>query len=147
AVIASEDERGGRRLLGYVVGEKMATAAELKRHVRERLPAYMVPEVIMMLEELPLTTTGKVDRRRLPRVEGAGRQVEQEYAAARAPVEEIVIGIFESVLKLDRIGIFDNFFELGGHSLLATQVISRVRKAFGVEVGVKRMFENATIER
>ena len=70
-VVASEDERGGKRLLGYVVGEEEATAAELKRYLRERLPEYMVPEAIVMLEEMPLTANGKIDRKRLPVVKDA----------------------------------------------------------------------------
>ena len=90
-----------------------------------------------MLEEMPVTANGKLDRKRLPSVEGADRQLEREYVSARTPVEEIVAGIFEEVLKLDRVGIHDNFFEIGGHSLLATQVVSRIREVFGVEIGVE----------
>ena len=137
---------GDKRLLGYVVGEEGATTAELKRHLREKLPDYMVPEAILMLEEMPVTANGKLDRKRLPSVEGADRQLEREYVSARTPVEEMVVGIFEEVLKLDRVGIHDNFFEIGGHSLLATQVISRVRSIFGVEVGVGSVFKAPTIE-
>ena len=144
-VVASEDDRGGKRLIGYVVGEE-ADAAELKRYVRERLPEYMVPEAIVALEEIPITANGKVDRKRLPRVEGEGRRPEQGYVAARTPVEEMIVGIFEEVLKVDRVGREDNFFEIGGHSLLATQVVSRVRNAFGVEVGVGSIFEKPTAE-
>ena len=146
-VTASEDGRGGKRLLGYVVGEEGVTAAELKRHVRERLPEYMAPEAIMVLEEMPVTMNGKIDRKRLPSMNGAGRQLEREYLGARTAIEEILVGIFEEVLKQDRIGRLDNFFERGGHSLLATQVISRVRDSFGVELGVRSIFEDATIER
>jgi len=144
-VVVREDERGNKRLFGYVVGEG-ANAAELKRHVRERLPEYMAPESIMVLEEIPTTANGKIDRKRLPTVEGAGRSSEQEYVAARTPVEEIVVGIFEEVLKADRVGREDDFFELGGHSLLATQAVSRVRNAFGVEIGVRSVFEEPTVK-
>jgi amino acid adenylation domain-containing protein len=146
AVVAVEDERGAKRLLGYVVGEEGATSAELKRHVRERLPEYMVPEAIVMLGEMPLTANGKIDRKRLTLVKDAGRRLEQKYFGARTPVEEILIVIFEEVLKLDRVGRDDNFFEIGGHSLLATQVVSRVRKTLGVEIGVGSVFERATVE-
>ena len=144
-VVVREDERGDKRLVGYVVGEE-ANAAELKRHVRERLPEYMAPESIMVLEEIPTTANGKIDRKRLPTVEGTGRSSEQEYVAARTPVEEIVVGIFEGVLKVDRVGREDDFFELGGHSLLATQAVSRVRTAFGVEIGVRSVFEEPTVK-
>ena len=145
-VEAVEDESGGKRLVGYVVGEEGATAAELKRHLRERLPEYMIPEAIVMLEEMPLSANGKVDRKRLPVIKDGGRQVDEEYVRARTPIEELVVGIFEDVLKLDGIGVADNFFEIGGHSLLATQVISRVRKSFGVEIGVGSIFEKPTVE-
>jgi amino acid adenylation domain-containing protein len=144
-VIVSEDEREDKRLIGYVVGEDVS-AAELKRHLRERLPEYMAPEAILVLEEMPITTNGKLDRKRLPPIKGAGRRPEQEYIAPRTPVEEILAGICEEVLNLDRVGIADNFFELGGHSLLAMQVILRISKALGVEMGVRSVFEEATIE-
>jgi amino acid adenylation domain-containing protein len=145
-VVVSEDERGGKRLLGYVVVEEGTTAAELKRHVRERLPEYMAPDAILLLEEMPLTANGKIDRKRLPSLKDAGRQIGQKYVAPLTPIEEIVAGVFGEVLKLDRVGREDNFFELGGHSLLATQVISRVRNTFGVEIGVGSIFEIATAE-
>jgi amino acid adenylation domain-containing protein len=148
-VIAREGETGDRRLIGYVVGETEATSAELKRYVRERLPEYMVPESIVLLDTIPLTANGKIDRKRLTPSSSdrnVGRQAEQEYAASRSPMEEMVIGIFEDVLWQDQVGIRDNFFEIGGHSLLAIQVISRVRKAFGVEIGVNSVFDAPTAE-
>jgi acyl carrier protein len=145
-VVASDDEKGAKRLLGYVVGEEGTTPAELKRHVREILPEYMVPEAILILEEMPVTVSGKIDRKRLPLVKDSGRPWGQKFADARTPVEEILVGIFERVLKLDRIGAHDNFFEIGGHSLLAMQITSRVRSAFGVEIGVGSIFEEATPE-
>jgi amino acid adenylation domain-containing protein len=145
-VVASEDGRGDKRLLGYVVGEEGATVAELKRSLRERLPEYMVPEAIVILDEMPVTANGKIDRKRLPPAPDAGSDVDSEYVAARTPVEEIVVGIYEDVLKLDRVGIHDNFFEMGGHSLLATQIVSRVRNAFGIEIGVRSIFKSGTAE-
>src|SRR5262249_21318173 len=115
------------------------------------LPEYMVPEAIILLEEIPLTANGKIDRKGLPSVIDAGQQPGQESGArtpsdARTPIEEIVAGIFEEVLKLDRVRRDDNFFEIGGHSLLATQVVSRLRSTFGVEIGVGSIFETATVE-
>ncbi|MBO0782396.1 MAG: amino acid adenylation domain-containing protein, partial [Ktedonobacteraceae bacterium] len=144
AVVTRDDGRGGKRLIGYVVFEEAVTVGELKRHVRERLPEYMVPETIVVLEEIPLTASGKLDRRRLPVVNEMGRGEEQEYVAPRTPVEEIVCGFFGEVLKRDRIGVEDNFFEMGGHSLLATQVISRVKRRMGVGIGVRSIFEGPT---
>src|SRR5215475_15141148 len=106
----------------------------------------MVPEAIVILEEMPLTANGKIDRKRLPKVESEGRGPEQRYGVELRLVEEIVAGIYEEVLKVERVGRGDNFFEIGGHSLLATQVVSRVRNAFGVEIGVGAIFEDATVE-
>jgi acyl carrier protein len=145
-VIASEDERWSRRLIGYVVADEGATESSLKKHVRERLPEYMVPEAILLLDEIPLTANGKIDRQRLPSMKEAGRPVEQEYVASRTQLEEMMVGIFGELLKLDRVGINDDFFELGGHSLLAIQVISRVRNAFGVEIKVRSIFDAPTAE-
>jgi amino acid adenylation domain-containing protein len=143
-VIAREDERGGKRLVGYVVGEEVS-AAELKRYLKKRLPEYMAPEAIVVLAEMPLTANGKIDRKRLPVVEGAGRQIEPEYVAPRTPVEEVLVGILEEALQLDRVGVHDNFFEIGGHSLLATRVISQVRDLFEIEIEVKIIFEAMTV--
>ena len=145
-VIARENERGDKRLLGYVVGEEGVTAGELKRHVRERLPEYMAPEMILILEKMPLTANGKVDRKRLLALEGTGSHLEEKDVVPRTPVEEILIGIFKEALRLDRVGRGDNFFELGGHSLLATRIVSRVRSAFGVEIGVGTIFDETTVE-
>jgi amino acid adenylation domain-containing protein len=142
-VLASEDENGARRLIAYVAAEE--PAAGLKKRLQKKLPEYMVPEVIMVLEEMPLTANGKIDRKRLPSfLKDVIRQPEQDYAGARTPIEEMVVGIFEEVLNMDRVGIQDNFFELGGHSLLATQVISRIQNAFSVEISVRSIFEGPT---
>jgi amino acid adenylation domain-containing protein len=143
-VVAREGEREGKRLIGYVVGDEEATPGELKRHLRERLPEYMVPEMIVMLKEAPLTASGKIDRKRLPAINDRRRHGGPEYVAPRTPVEEIVVRIIEEVLMLDRVGRNDDFFEIGGHSLSATQVVSRMKNTFGVEIGVRSVFEGPT---
>src|SRR6185295_2187884 len=102
----------------------------------------MVPAVVVFLEELPLTPNGKVDRRALPKPERIGGDA---YVAARTPVEEVLAGIWEQLLKLERVGIHENFFELGGHSLLATQVNSRIREAFRVDLPLHVIFESPTV--
>src|SRR6266540_3384433 len=145
-VVAIENERGDKRLVGYVVSDKGVSGAELRRYLRARVPEYMAPESIQVIEEMPVTSNGKIDRKRLPMVEAAGGQGGQEYVGARTPIEEILAGIFKEVLKLERVGRQDNFFEIGGHSLLATQVVSRVKSTFGVEVGVRGLFEEPTVE-
>ena len=145
-VVTNKAQRGDKRLVGYVVVEKGATSVELKKHARELLPEYMVPDVILALDEMPVTVNGKIDRKNLPSVKDAGRQTQQEYVGARTPVEEMLVGIFEEVLNLSGVGVHDNFFEIGGHSLLATQVASRARNTFSVEVGVRSVFEEPTVE-
>src|SRR5262249_379347 len=118
--------------------------AELREWARERLPEYMVPSAVVVLEERPLTVSGKGDRRRLPGP-GRGRGEEEGYEEPRGAVEEILAGIWGEVLRLERVGARDNFFELGGHSLLATQVMSRVRTVLGVEVALRKLFEHPTV--
>jgi amino acid adenylation domain-containing protein len=104
----------------------------------------MVPGAVVMLEEMPLTVNGKVDRQAMPAPEYV-KQEGREGGKARSAVEKIVAGIWEEVLKVEGVGVGDNFFELGGHSLLATQVISRTRKAFGIELPMRVLFEEGTV--
>jgi amino acid adenylation domain-containing protein len=114
----------------------------VREELRERLPEYLVPAVVVEVESLPLTVNGKVDRQALPLVE---REVRVNYTAPRNPIEEVLCGIFSAVLGRGHIGIHDNFFDLGGHSLMATQVISRMRSAFNVELAPRLMFEKPTV--
>jgi amino acid adenylation domain-containing protein/non-ribosomal peptide synthase protein (TIGR01720 family) len=149
AVVARNEENGERRLTAYVVGaqasEPAALQAELRRYMRERVPEYMVPATFVMLAEMPLTLNGKIDRRALP--EPAAVECESEHSIApRTPVEELVAESWAEFLGLTYVGVQDNFFDLGGHSLLATQVISRVREIFGVELPLRTLFDNPTVE-
>ncbi|HYG65957.1 MAG TPA: amino acid adenylation domain-containing protein [Thermoanaerobaculia bacterium] len=147
-VLARPDGPGGPRLVAYVVpaaGEKPA-ATELRELLQQRLPDYMVPAVFVTLDSLPLTPNSKVDRRALPAPAGLHPAPGTAYLAPRTPGEEILASIWAEVLGVERVGLRDNFFELGGHSLLATQVISRVREAFGVELPVRELFEEPTVE-
>ncbi|HEX7242145.1 MAG TPA: phosphopantetheine-binding protein, partial [Longimicrobiaceae bacterium] len=151
-VLLREDVPGQQRLVAYVTGEAGAelTAAELRGHLArlraylaERLPEYMVPSAFVVLEQLPVTSNGKIDRRALPAPERAS---EEEYVAPRTAVEELVAEIWAELLRLERVGVTENFFQLGGHSLLATQVVSRLRKTLGIEVPLSAMFEQPTVE-
>ncbi|MBZ5526201.1 MAG: amino acid adenylation domain-containing protein, partial [Acidobacteriia bacterium] len=148
AVIAREDEPGDKRLVAYVVLDAAVSglrSEELSEHLRGRLPGYMVPSVYVEMEELPLTANGKLDRKRLPRPEGGGVGNRREYVGPGNAEEEIVCGIWEQVLKLERVGVEENFFDLGGHSLLATQVVSRVRETFATELPLRVLFEQPTV--
>jgi amino acid adenylation domain-containing protein len=144
-VVAREDEGGDKVLVGYVVagGETTVSVEELRSYLKGKLPEYMVPSFIVMLESLPLTPNGKVDWKALPAPEG--RRSEKTYIAPRTPTEEMVAGIYQAVLKVEQVGIHDNFFELGGHSLLATRLVSRVREVFLVEMPLRSLFEAPTV--
>jgi len=144
-VLLREDVPGDQRLVAYVVGsgEEELAVASLRRWLQQRLPEYMVPQVFVVLQELPLTVSGKVERRALPR---PSRAVSVGYLAPRSKVEEVVAGIWQEVLQVERVGVEDSFFELGGHSLLATQVIARVRETFQVEdLPLRKLFEEPTV--
>jgi len=137
------------QLVGYIVAverwsdREREAGAELGHYVRERLPEYMVPQRWVMLDQMPLTRNGKVDRENLPAplAERAAREDKSQWT----PVETLVAGIWNEVLKLEVAARDESFFQLGGHSLLATQVVSRVREVFGVEVGLRKMFEQPTL--
>jgi len=146
AVVVVREEEGEKRLVGYVVAGVGASleASELRRELGRTLPEYMVPAAIMVLEALPLTPSGKLDRKALPAPEF---NATTGYRAPRTPEEEILCGLFAEVLGLERVGIEDNFFELGGHSLMATRLVSRIRAALGVELAIRTLFEAPCVHR
>jgi amino acid adenylation domain-containing protein len=113
---------------------------ELRAFLDERLPDYMMPSAFVLLDALPITQNGKVDRRRLPAPDGARLESAQSLVAPRNAVEERLLEIWKELLGGERIGVEDDFFALGGHSLLATQAVSRVRQAFGVELPLRTFF-------
>lgn len=138
---------GEKRLVGYVVsydGQRLSEAT-LRRELKQRLPGFMMPATLVMLEKLPLTPSGKVDRKRLPDPELKAGANETEYVSPRNITEEILCGIWEDILKRERIGIFSNFFELGGHSLLAAQAVARISDALHVDLPLRRLFEAPTV--
>lgn len=118
---------------------------QLRRFLRTKLPDYMVPVTFVTLESLPLTPSGKLDRRALPAPERSRPRVERRYVLPRTRTEERVAAIWSDLLGIERTGAYDNFFELGGHSLLATRVLSRMREAFHVELPVRAFFETPTV--
>jgi amino acid adenylation domain-containing protein len=138
-VVAREDRPGDRRLVAYVVPHAGAVPAGLRESLRGRMPEYMVPSAFLVLERLPLTPSGKVDRRALPAPEAGGEA--EGYVAPRTPAEEVLAALWGEVLGAERVGAHDDFFELGGHSLLAARVAARIRTAFGVELPLRALFE------
>ncbi|HZF10319.1 MAG TPA: non-ribosomal peptide synthase/polyketide synthase, partial [Thermoanaerobaculia bacterium] len=148
AVVARADGPGGLRLVAYVVPEELSVTA-LRSVLEERLPSYMVPSGWVLLPALPRTANGKLDRRALPAPDwGHLAEIEGEgFVAPRGPVEAAVAGVWAEVLPVAaaEVGARDDFFTLGGHSLLATQVLSRLRRAFRVELSLRTFFERPTV--
>ncbi|MBM2619513.1 amino acid adenylation domain-containing protein [Actinoplanes sp. LDG1-06] len=144
-VVVREPEPGDKRLCSYVVAEPGAAALDpvaLRRHVAAELPDYMVPGNFVVLDELPVTANGKLDRRALPEPDAAA---ELSGRAPRTPEEEILCGLFCELLGRPTVGIDDDFFELGGHSLLATRLITRARAVFGAELSLRAVFTSPTV--
>ncbi|WP_433570249.1 phosphopantetheine-binding protein [Streptomyces sp. CA-251247] len=135
------------RLVAYVAGQRGVVTDQVREWLGERLPEYMVPAVLILLDELPRTVGGKVDRDRLPDPDGHRPALSGEYVGPRNPTEQAIADVWKEVLQVDRIGIHDNFFDLGGHSLLATRVVIRLRAAFGCDIGVRTLFERPTVTR
>ncbi len=146
-VIAREDLPGDRRLVAYVVSapEKPRIVNELRKTLQAQLPEYMMPAAFVLLDALPLTPSGKIDRKALPAPERGRPGSGESHVAPRTPTEKRLVAIWTEILKHEQIGIHDNFFELGGHSLLATQMVLRVRDAFQIELPLRRLFESPTV--
>jgi amino acid adenylation domain-containing protein len=146
-VTLREDSPGEKRLVAYLTVSDVDPAApnveELRVYLKAALPEYMVPSAFVILERLPLTPNGKLDRRALPAPE-LGAYVRREYEALQGNVEEILAGIWQALLKLERVGRQDNFFELGGHSLLIVQMLERLRRV-GLYAEIRQFFESPTL--
>ena len=144
-VVVQADHRGEKRLVAYVVGEEKVASSELRRYLRERLPESMIPQGFVQMERLPLTSSGKIDRRGLPERKAIG-EATAEYEAPRNEVEGEIASIWGSVLGVERVGIHDNFFDLGGHSMLAIHVHRKLRAALKRELSVVDMFRYPTVD-
>jgi pristinamycin I synthase 3 and 4 len=146
-VTARADAAGGDQLVAYLVGAERVAVAALRSRLEQRLPAWMVPSVFVWLEALPLTPSGKLDRRALPAPPPARPELAEGFVAPRTPTEQALAGIWCEVLGLERVGVHDDFFDLGGHSLLAVQVLVRMRRVFRIDLPVQLLFASRTIER
>ncbi|MFD7899393.1 amino acid adenylation domain-containing protein [Streptomyces sp. NPDC059743] len=146
--VAAEVAPGDKRLAAYLVARpdsSVPDVGELRSHLGELLPEYMIPSLWVTLPALPLTTSKKVDRKALPDPVLARTDGGREYVAPRDPAEETVAAIWCEVLDMARVGALDDFFALGGHSLLATRVLARIREAFAVDLPLRRLFEATTV--
>ncbi len=150
-VTAPEEKLGGKQLAAYLTLKKRAdeeekNSAYFRNFLREKLPEYMIPSIFMILDEMPRTPIGKINRKALPAPDMDRAAMENSYVAPRNSVEEMIAELWAEALQVKRVGIRDNFFDLGGHSLMATQIISRLRQEFQVDFPLRRLFETPTIE-
>ncbi|ATQ77349.1 non-ribosomal peptide synthetase [Massilia violaceinigra] len=141
-VLAREDSPGDQRLVAYVVGA--ADPQALRAALARELPDYMVPAACVVLDALPLSANGKLDRKALPAPEGAAF-AQRAYAAPKGETEAALARIWVDLLRLERVGRHDHFFELGGHSLLVMQLIARIRQTWDVDVPLMDVFANPTL--
>jgi hypothetical protein len=142
AVVVARDDDGARRLVGYVAGSAAVDSGVLRAFLAERLPGYMVPAAIVVLDAFPVSPNGKVDREALPAPDFGA------LVTSRAPVttdEHALAALFAEVLGLERVGADDDFFALGGHSLLAARLVTRIRAALGREVPLRDLFDAPTV--
>jgi amino acid adenylation domain-containing protein len=152
-VLAREDEPGDKRLVAYVVSaagsrpDHQATmAAELRRFLKGKLPHYMVPAAFVMLDAMPLSSSGKINRKMLPVPEAARQDMDGAYIKPRDPLEHQLAQIWEELFGIEPIGITDSFFDLGGHSLLAVRMMDRIEQTLGKSLPLATLFAGATIE-
>jgi amino acid adenylation domain-containing protein len=144
-VMLRELQTDNKSIVAYIVsGQQSLTTSELRNFLKQKLPDYMIPSAIAILETLPLTPNGKVDRRALP-IPDMEQHREIDFVPPRTPTEEAIANIIAAVLGLKQVGIHDNFFELGGHSLLATQVIARLQQTLNIELPLRSLLASPTV--
>jgi len=147
-VLAKQMHAEDTRLVAYVVVDAPTkpTVNDLRTFVNRLLPEYMTPSFFLILDEMPLTPSGKIDRHALPMPDMSRPDLQVEYIAPRNDTEEKLVHICIELLRINQVGVLDNFFDLGGHSLLATQLMSRMRDQFGVNLPLRVLFEKPTVE-
>ena len=143
--LVREDVPGDKRLVAYFTASQPLSASTLRSFLQLRLPEFMLPSALVLLESLPLTSNAKLDRKALP-LPDASLSSSRDYLAPRDDTQQRLASLWSQVLRVERVSLDDNFFELGGHSLLATQVISRIRSTFSVDLPLRALFESPTLE-
>ncbi|MGB7606024.1 MAG: amino acid adenylation domain-containing protein, partial [Lutisporaceae bacterium] len=144
-VIARDEEGGNNYLCAYISGIREFTISEFREYLAKDLPEYMIPAYLIQLDQLPLTTNGKVDRKALPEPDGS-INTGVAYSAPTNEIEEKLTAIWQKALSIEKVGINDNFFELGGHSLKAINVIAKIHKELNVELPLRELFKTPTIK-
>ena len=147
-VLARVNGAGDKQLVAYVVAQAETTpdVDELRQYIIEKLPEYMRPGGYVMVEKMPLTASGKLDRQSLPEAGEQRPQQEGKYVAARSELEKKVAVAWEEVLRIEKVGVYDNFFDLGGHSLLMVELHSKLREVTGSNISMLEMFQYPTID-
>jgi len=145
AVLLREDTPGNKQLVGYVVPRGNVSAQELRGFLHEHLPEYMVPSQIVLLDALPLTRNGKVDRKALPAPAEGDLAAERQLEAPRTATEIALAHMWRELLEIERIGVNEDIFDLGAHSLLAMRAVVRMRNELAVDVPLRSLFEHPTI--
>src|SRR5262249_15132915 len=133
-----------KRLVAYVVSEAQPTTSELRQFMQQRLPMYMLPSVFVFLDTLPLTTSGKLNRKALPAPDSNRPTLAREFVSPRTPSEEVMARIWTQVLGVENVGVHDNFFELGGDSIISIQIVARARQQ-GLAISPRQLFQYQTI--
>jgi acyl carrier protein len=145
-VSARADESGEQRLVAYVVAkDQMLTMSEMRQHLGEKLPQYMIPTALVPMTELPLTPNGKVDRRALPEPGQTRPELGSIYVPPQTELEVSIASIWQEVLQIEKVGIHDGFFDLGGHSLLMAQAHNLLRDVLGIDISMIDLFKYPTI--
>ncbi len=146
-LVVREDAPGDRRLVAYLVAdpERRPTTQELRDHLKSSLPDYMIPAAFVMLDALPLTRNGKLDRQAFPSPDGMRSGLAKDYVAPRTKLEHLLVEVWQEILGIERVGLRDNFFELGGDSLRAALLINRLKERLGDFVYVVALFEAPTV--
>jgi len=148
AVVVGRDSRYGEKLLvGYLTcdPESKPSVSNLRNYLQGRIPDHMIPASFVVLNTMPLTSSGKIDRKALPALDATRPDLENPFIPPRTPVEETLVGIWSKIFGIDQVGIHDKFLELGGTSLMGTRVVYHIRAIYRLELSVRHIFENPTI--
>jgi amino acid adenylation domain-containing protein len=148
-VIAREDRPGDKRLVAYLVAtaSTVPTTSELRTRLKRQLPDYMVPTAYVFLDQIPISTNGKIDRRALPLPAETQALQADTYIAPRSHLEEMLVGIWAEVLGVQQVGLDDDFFDLGGHSLVGVRLFAKIKKTYQVDLELAVLFEARTVRR
>jgi acyl carrier protein len=145
ALATRADAAGDAELIAYLVSDRVLDISMILTFLRARLPVYMTPAAFMQIEEIPLNSSGKIDRRRLPGLGGVQLAIRKVYISPRNAVEERLVGIWEYLLHRGEISVDDNFFEIGGHSIMAMKLIARIHQEFSIRIKVGDLFNSPTV--